>query len=148
MWQYQRWHGKFHVMENHWVLSLGLLAGVTAASCNGSHSFVQATIVGLPCAAPGQELEVPLVISNVHASGKGLQLYKGGMARPESMTIEKGKKQLLKVRLALCPDGQIKSCAERNEWLGAEQLIEADGTVANPSVMLAVVGSHPCKNTP
>jgi hypothetical protein len=136
-------------MKNLWMVSLGLVAGFTAASCkNGPHHFVQAKIVGLPCAAPGQQLAVPLLIAHTHATGKGLQLYQGGMVRPETISIEKGKKQTFKVRLAECPDGQTKACAERNNWIGGEQTIDIDGTVPDPTVVIAVAGDHPCKVTP
>lgn len=135
-------------MKNHGLLALGLTAGMIAAGCNDSHTFVQARIIGLPCAAPGQELEVPLLIANTHSNGKGLQLYKGGMVRPESMAIEKGKKQFFTVKIASCPSGQITSCAERNEWIGAPQRIEVDGTAAAPTVTLALAGDYPCKATP
>ena len=136
-------------MKNIWLVSLGLVAGFTGAGCkNGPHYFVQAKIVGLPCAGPGQQLTVPLLIAHTHANGKGLQLYMGGMARPETISIEKGKKQTFKVRLAACPDGQTKACAERNNWIGGEQTIDIDGTVADPTVVIAVAGDHPCKVAP
>ncbi len=136
-------------MKNLWMVSLGLVAGFTAASCkNGPHHFVQAKIVGLPCAAPGQQLVVPLLISHTHANGKGLQVYMGGMARPETISIEKGKKQTFKVRLAACPDARTEECAKRNEWIGGEQTIDIDGTVPDPTVVIAVAGDHPCRVTP
>lgn len=136
-------------MKNLWLVSLGLVAGFTATGCkNGPHHFVQAKIVGLPCAAPGQQLVVPLLLAHTHANGKGLQLYRGGMVRPETLSIEKGKKQTFKVRLAACPDGQVTACAQRNEWIGGEQTVDVDGTVADPTVVIAVAGEHACQVSP
>jgi len=133
------------------TLGFGLLVAASSSalpSCKDKHEFVQAPILGLPCAAKGQQLVVPLLISAQHDDGKLLQIYIGGNVRPETMSIEKGKKQTMKVRLAACP--QINStidtraCAERADWIGGEQSVEVDGTAAAPTVVLAVAGEHPC----
>ena len=131
------------------TFGFGFLIAAASSSllaCKDKHEFVQAPIIGLPCAAKGQQLAMPLLISAEHASGKLLQIYIGGNVRPETMSIEKGKKQTMKVRLAACPqiNGTIdtKACAERAEWIGGEQSVEVDGTAAAITINLIVISLY------
>lgn len=126
-------------------MKLLLLSAVLAlaAGCNDQKTFQQVPVVGLPCAAQGQRLQVPLVMEAKHSDGTLRMTYVGGQAsdRLHTVGLPKSAETKLEIRFGHCRG--VNDCRQPS-WIAGTQTVTVDTRLADPQLLVGVPGVHAC----
>lgn len=121
-----------------------LLASVLLlGACSDKASFEQVPVVGLPCAAAGQQLVHKIVMEATRDGGTLRMTHSGGWSDGRAVTAElpKDAETKLVVRFGVCPDAPCRY----PRWIENTQTVSVDTRLDDAKLVVGVPGDHACR---